>query len=89
MSAFLHVHAQLEEPLLAFGLHRARIRHPTGRAQAEAQLGCPFTALAGSEYGDAVVHQRTLRVTMVTTASRMPTIQKRAVILLSGMPPFW
>ena len=32
---------------------------------------------------------RTFRVTMVTTANRMPTIQNRAVILDSGMFCFW
>ncbi len=68
--------------------YSACIADATGHAQAVAQLGCAFAAFAGTEYGHRTAHQRTLRVTMVMTASRMPTIQKRAVILLSGMPAF-
>ena len=74
---------------LAVGGDAAGIAYPAGSADDFAQPGCPHTAFAGTEYGDFGLHQRTFRVTMVTTASRMPTIQKRAVILLSGMPPFW
>lgn len=89
VAAFLDVSAQRGQTGFALRVHRTGIRDAAGHAEAVAQLGCPFAAFAGTEYGDLCGHQRTLRVTMVMTASRMPTIQKRAVILLSGMPPFW
>ena len=88
MSPFFKFDAHLGQPNSAVGCYRACIGHPTGKSETEAQLCCTFAAFACSEYGHLSGHQRTLRVTIVTTARRMPTIQKRAVILLSGMPPF-
>ena len=89
MSAFFGDHAHGFQARFALSINGAGVGDATRHAQLMAQLGCPFTAFAGTEYGHHARHQRTLRVTMVMTASRMPTIQKRAVILLSGIPPFW
>ena len=73
----------------------ARVAHERARTQGLRQQGGAHAAFAGAECEDGVgeVHgvrdQRTLRVTMVTTAKSTPTIQNRAVILDSGMFCFW
>ena len=73
----------------------ARVAHKRLRTKGLRQQGGAYAAFAGAECEDGVgeVHgvrgQRTLRVTMVTTAKSTPTIQNRAVILDSGMFCFW
>ena len=53
-------------------------------AHVHGQDGCTYTAFRGAQDDDMparFLHQRSLRVTMVSTASMMPTIQKRVTIL--------
>ena len=73
----------------------ARVAHKHLRTKGLRQQGGAYAAFAGAECEDGVGEdhgvrdQRTLRVTMVTTAKSTPTIQNRAVILDSGMFCFW
>jgi hypothetical protein len=70
-----------------FGLDGARVTHEHIEPALLRQPRRTDPALLRTEYHQGV--HRSLRVTMDSTASMMPTIQKRETILLSWMPFFW